>query len=603
MNGFGNGEASSSKVEGFKTYKPRESDVVPSHTETYVSAALAETYLRRSPLPDPHPDSAFAPLPSGLNIHLHRKDKDKERAAQRAEVDRLLQPGYRTSLDGDGLTSMAGPSRNTRTMTSPRKALNGIGGNNMRTTQSMGAFQGIRPMGSGRGGVYLDASGHIHDRDYDPFAKVAEMSKAKSRRKSAFGTDRRKASSSTVSTASASDAGNEPNGVSDSADAADKSPEQVQEDDLKTRQEVERRKQEELSSVTVAKRRSILSDRSSVTGRATPSLRSSDDGSAVPTSSALDRFNSKSRSRTITSPFTPGYNHLTATTTSSFAARTQLSSVGDSPPQKTSEVTSPHSTYHRSRAKTPNSTIVNDKKITVTGFDAPVTPVLPSLPQPDSVASHIDGNKLKVPNSGRMSVASRRSTDSARPRPLERAREDIFPETPAQLKRREDRERRSGKVGPSGVNTLTSRVGSLAIDTSLTSSGGRILPEIEIVEDDDPRIVFPEGGKTTRVQKTHDHVIRGPFSHALQAQSSGGSVLGRQSSPDLARIASVQSQPGAAGGSGSRPPSSFLDGPSGYLPSRWATGDRDLRTTEEAKDKYRPLEWKPGDPSTHDDWK
>jgi hypothetical protein len=135
---------------------------------------------------------------------------------------------------------------------------------------------------------------------------------------------------------------------------------------------------------------------------------------------------------------------------------------------------------------------------------------------------------------------------------------------------------------------MKSRAGSLGIDTVLSQSGrGRALPEIEIVEDDDPRIIFPENGKSTRVQTKHDHVIKGPFSHALHAQSGasiGGS--GRRGSADM----SIRSL--GAVGSATKAPSTIIDeGQGGYLPSRWASGDKQLRVTEDEKEKYRPREW------------
>jgi len=143
---------------------------------------------------------------------------------------------------------------------------------------------------------------------------------------------------------------------------------------------------------------------------------------------------------------------------------------------------------------------------------------------------------------------------------------------------------------------MKARAGSsLGIDTALSQSGrGRVLPEIEIVEDDDPRIVIPnEGGKFTRVQTNHDHVIRGPFSHAMNAQSGGsiigsygGSGLGRRDSADH----SAKSINGVMSGSASKAPSSFID-EGGYLPSRWANGDKQLRLTENEKEMYRPREW------------
>lgn len=198
------------------------------------------------------------------------------------------------------------------------------------------------------------------------------------------------------------------------------------------------------------------------------------------------------------------------------------------------------------------------------------------------------------------------------PRPIERrhqAREDIYPETPAQTKRRQEREQRrlvSGHGPPAhATQPSASHNSALAIDTALAENGrARILPEIEIVEDDDPRIVFPKEGKTTRVQKTHDHVIKGPFSHALQARKgshasstalntftsagNGGfpSAIGHPSSiHDFSSLNRPMSL------TGSKPGSSVIDDAGGYLPSRWASGDKNLRVTEDEREKYRPREW------------
>jgi hypothetical protein len=165
---------------------------------------------------------------------------------------------------------------------------------------------------------------------------------------------------------------------------------------------------------------------------------------------------------------------------------------------------------------------------------------------------------------------------------------------------------------------------TLAIDTSLAAST-RLLPEIQIVEDDDPRIVFPSsGGKSTRVQTVHDHVIRGPFSHALNAQGLGaaaaaagpsglgmGSGSGRNSPAGTgigagSRAGSRAGSPGPSvplNMASARKPSSInspfsvgsgtgtVEDRIGYLPSRWANGDKQLRETEEAREMYRPKEW------------
>jgi hypothetical protein len=113
-------------------------------------------------------------------------------------------------------------------------------------------------------------------------------------------------------------------------------------------------------------------------------------------------------------------------------------------------------------------------------------------------------------------------------------------------------------------------------DARSVSMGARVLPEIEILADDDPRVVIPADGRSTRLQTKYtqaDHVIR-PFASS--------SVLDRPSS-----LRSF-----GPAGSGTKAPSEILDeGHGGYVPTRWAKGDKLLRVTEDEKEKYRPKEW------------
>lgn len=307
----------------------------------------------------------------------------------------------------------------------------------------------------------------------------------------------------------------------------------------------------------------------------------------------------------------------------------------------------------------------------VTGFNAPSSPMPPvsatfttsgssSTPGTLTNQSYLDATSLNVPRSARLSSDSRLSRHSSdtsrneRVKPAPRPREDLFPETPAQMKRREERERRAGRdqtplrqasnthshihsqphhgrdgmVSPGPGYSYARRSSGLAIDPQLASSGrGRLLPEIEIVEDDDPRIVFYPEGKQTRVQTVHDHVIRTANLVAGQGVVHQSSQQGQNSTGRFANgydhengidddNDSLFAPPPAfhnhgeglgAGGSARRPsstaslsiqhttgsgrdPSEILDqGP--YLPSRWAKGDKQLRTTEDEKEKYRPMEW------------
>lgn len=249
---------------------------------------------------------------------------------------------------------------------------------------------------------------------------------------------------------------------------------------------------------------------------------------------------------------------------------------------------------HSSRSKTPierqpseKREIRRDGSVKITGFGAPQSPMPPSAPGVDRT--------LRVPDSARSggsrSTAGSRTSDDSyrRTKPAERPREESFMETPAQRKRRE--ERYGSQAGLAGRPSVS----NLAVDTALASRAPvRVLPEIEILEDDDPRVVIPQEGKVTRVQTKFDHVIRGPFSHALEAQAGQGGVPGI-SSPGSAyggygdhRPASTRSVPfSGVQGSGS-----ILEETSGgYLPSRWANGDKQLRQTEEDKEMYRPQEW------------
>ena len=528
---------------------------------------------------DPHSHSAFSPITPGFPLS-HKARKENALAGQRAEIDHILQPEYK---DGDS-GSIAGPSRSTAMRTA-----GGLAGGEKKKTKVVGL--GIRPSASlsnvkggpnsastTRMGVYIDSNGKIRDTEYDPFAGVSEISRRKSKRRSAFGPGRRRDSGSESSSASGSENGYEsPRKSLDGGGG--------EEEEMRRRLEFERRRLDEVSGLTAARRRSMVSERSSAGGKATPSIRSSDDGFTSAQSTHLTAGN-RSRSQQgyyVPSPLSPTFGQQ-QTNGNSYASRNltstaeMLDGVEESPPQKSTERTN-----GPTKEKPSMSISVTDRKITVTGFDAPVS----NSPRPDklnTLAAQFD--TLKLPDSARLSnmsnSSSRRSTDSNRPKPAERPREEMFPETPAQFKRREERERRAGRTPAA---SLSSRPRTLGIDTSMPSRAARILPEIEIVEDDDPRIVFPESGKSTRVQAKHDHVIRGPFSHALDAQGGAASIhsLGRRVSADHHSGRSV---------SGSKAPTTIIDeGGGGYLPSRWASGDRQLRVTENDKEKYRPREW------------
>jgi len=513
---------------------------------------------------DPHPNSAFSPLPPAFN-HLSRAARrDQAAAGQRAELDKILQPGYKTDMADPDSASLAGPSRSATTAGGHGDRRKKAGGLGLRPSASLHSFKNDRSSNGSRvGGIYVDSNGKVHDQEYDPFGGVAEMARRKSRRRSAFGSDRRRGSGSDTSSASGSE-------IMEKRESMDG----PGEDEIRRRLEVERRRMDEVSGLAAARRRSMLSERGS--GRATPSIRSSEDGLASAASTHITNGRSKSQQGYyVPSPLSPTFAQHSNPTFVSRDVSAMDHAIEESPPQKSTERTAP-----KEKEKPPMSISITDKKTTVTGFDAPQSS-RPLSPRPQTRHTLADQlQNLRVPDSARMSTSSRNSSDSARPsKPPQPPRQDLFPETPAQAKRREDRERHTG---------MKSRAGSLGIDTVLSQSGrGRALPEIEIVEDDDPRIIFPENGKSTRVQTKHDHVIKGPFSHALHAQSGasiGGS--GRRGSADM----SIRSL--GAVGSATKAPSTIIDeGQGGYLPSRWASGDKQLRVTEDEKEKYRPREW------------
>ena len=494
-----------------------------------------------------HPNSSFSSLPPSFKLSSKGR-KDQVVAAQKAELDHILQPGYKSTssdMEGDS-NSIAGPSRlsgsGTRTAGGLAGAKNMLS-NGIRPSPSLGSFKS--PSSSG---VYVDSSGKLHDTEFDPFAGLAEMSRRKSRRRSAFGQGKRRGSASTSSSSGASEEGKTQSRRSNGISAGGGK----DEEEIRKRLEMERRRLDEVSGYTAARKKSMMSNRGS--GRATPSIQSNEEGSLQ-----NDRPSGRSKSSQgyyVRSPLSPTFGGPTSgspyATSRTLPATVEIADGHEESPAKSSV---------KSKVS-----IGPDKKVTIMGFDAPRV-ATPTTAYPDS---------LKVPVSARISATSPVSSDVSRdrPKPVERPREELFPETPAQAKRREERFRRSGG---GGIN----RASILAVDTVHFSGGrGRILPEIEIVEDDDPRIIFPTGGRSTRVQTTHDHVIRAPLALALEAHGI------RRGSGDH------QSSRSFIVGSGSKAPSTIIEeGGGGYLPSRWAGGDRKLRTAEDDREKYRPREW------------
>lgn len=514
------------------------------------TVALSETHLKRPGGLDGHHGSSFSPLPSAFLSSKQRKQQQEE--GRRAEAEHMLDPDFRSTSNFSLDDNHAGPSRKGN-----RTAGGMLGGSVMRGTSSLSNFKGPGKKSQLSAGVYVDAEGKMHDTEFDPFAAVAEMTRNKSRRRSAFGSERKRGSDSE---STSSEESVDKSGARPVADA------KRNEEALRQRRDSERKRFEDISGQAMKRRQSILSQRSVEGGRATPSLKSTEEGPmSVLQHYHLDRLNNRTRSSQGSlhqgsihrSPLSPTFGH---------SPSSPLPTVADTDerPEKSTETTSmPPPAVPKSKVEIkPGGT----KK--VTGFDAPESPH-PTIQTPRS-ASHLALSPARMSTSSR---ASRASTETAgeRTKPPERPREEIFPETPAQTKKREERQRRQARLGY-GAGTSSTRL----MDNRAASTGARVLPEIEILADDDPRVVIPTDGRSTRLQTKYtqaDHVIR-PFASS--------SVLDRPSSLRSVGFA----------GSGTKAPSEILDeGHGGYVPTRWAKGDKMLRVTEDDKERYRPKEW------------
>lgn len=548
--------------------------------------AFAETHLKRPAMNDTHPGSSFSPLPPAFNISSRHR-KDQVAAGQRAELEHILEPEYKSvsnySLDDN---NNAGPSqRKERTAGGLMGSSSGL-----RSHSSLASFRpragsssttGQQRQKSGLGGVYVDANGKVHDTEYDPFAGVAEVTRAKSRRRSAFGSDKRRTSDSGSSVSGASS-------VDKPGPLSRRGSEGVvkDEEEVRRRRESERKRFEDVAGhAAMARRRSVLSQRSGQDGRMTPSLKSANEETMSAVQNFhLDRINGRSKSsQGSTYHYDSGKGRSPLSPTFDHSPSSPLFTVADSDerPVKSTEITTPAArptayTRKSSTSSTMPPPPVPKSKVEIkeggtrkiTGFDAPSSP-MPSVATPRV-------NPLLAPPSARLSPGSRSRASSEtsrepRTKPAERPREEIYPETPAQQKKREEKERRqarSGAVGFAGPSTYSRP------PTINTGSSSRVLPEIQIVEDDDPRVIVPADGRSTRLQTKYtqaDHVIR-PFA--------SGSIMAGGSLNSLPL------------GNSTKAPSEILDeGQGGYVPTRWARGDKALRVTEDEKEKYRPKEW------------
>ncbi|KAL1411817.1 hypothetical protein Q8F55_002784 [Vanrija albida] len=681
------GASSSSSTSHVGPSKPQRGE--PEHQFKTYRPSYAEMHFKRQAMHDPNPSSAFSPLPPAFNIG-RKHNKEKALAGQRAELDHLLEPEYKSVRNyaggDDDAASVAGPSRLSSVRTagglSALSRRSKDKDENARATGSTTSFHGGQqpagPPRRGMGGVYIDSTGRLHDTEYDPFAGVSEISRRKSRRRSAFGHQRRHSSGSSSGSEASSDSGpRQPQRVSfdgrESMDDGDREREEI-----RRRLEVERRRLDEVSGYAAARRRSMMSDRASgfMNGRSTPSIRSGYEDAVSLSSHAhtngLGRAPSRlsQRHQAPSSPLSETYDEedtrasgSSYNTTRTGQSQRATSSVGgtDESPRKHTETTPESSSTERHMRAKPSisssfagddfspqkppagqrttsadtlkaesrnvsemtlkgrqndhqsSSLASDPlpryeeaesaprrlpekvKATpmkpaqrverapsgatrITGFDAVPRKVSEAV----SVQS-VQSSVLKVPESVRSGASSRGSSEREhavhqRQKPAERPREQLFPETPAQSKRREDRERRSARV----ARPTTGRIVEPIVPSS---SRSRILPEIQILEDDDPRIIFPPHGPSTRIQhpraatqtpqspQYHSGINSGPTSlnGGERRDSSTRSITYNDSNKATSTIIEE------TGG--------------GYVPSLWAGGDRHLRTTEEERERYRPKEW------------
>ncbi|WVN87152.1 uncharacterized protein L203_102328 [Cryptococcus depauperatus CBS 7841] len=445
---------------------------------------------------------------------------------------------------------------------------------------------------------------------------VADITRAKSKRQSAFGSSRRHSSSSSSSSQSSHQAGSRRPSMDVGRARVDREREEEE-----VRKRLEKQRMDDVSSY-VARRRSLLSEREQ-TGRGSPSIRSSEDlpsamtfVTAPPSANGTAKSTGKSQQvYYYPSPLSPSFpfNLPSAKTpnTSTFAG------AEGTPPEKATEMTlkSPNPSPLPMEPRK-SKVEVKDGTTKIIGFDGPLrpSPLSPSVLQrsptptdgflslrirsPSPSSTHLTPPAPPSASTSHSSGEFDRSR-SRSPLPHRRAtREGIYPETPAQTKKRQEKEQRRLASGgrPLVINTdLVPR------STYQSGARGRVLPEIEIVEDDDPRIILPrEGGKTTRIPKPYL-----PFpSHSSQpraARKRSSSIASHSHShshshstlpspPSFANLDRPRSLTGSAKGGGGGA-GSLVEDNGGYLPSRWASGDRHLRVKEADREAYRPKEW------------
>jgi hypothetical protein len=150
-------------------------------------------------------------------------------------------------------------------------------------------------------------------------------------------------------------------------------------------------------------------------------------------------------------------------------------------------------------------------------------------------------NKKSNPSSSAKTHASRLAQLEERPRSL------LYPATPAQIAAQQEKEKARGKRGVHGD------LGS------------------------DPDVFIPPIA---------------PFNPAYHPARRIGGGAGGSSVHSLSSVErAISGRRGSYKGDGKPASTVFASHEMSYLPTRWARGDHEIRTNEEAIEKYRPLEW------------
>lgn len=381
-------------------------------------------------------------------------------------------------------------------------------------------------------GVYIDQEGRLHDKEYDPFEKVRSLSRRKVEKRRVFGAARED-ESEVGSEGSGSFVGL---GGFEGARAG-----RMSQSQSRTRSQGQSERGQEHEDETQ--------------GYGSPNANNAD-GNGNPES-----MGTRTRSNTLWSEYDSG-----------------ISATSPRPAGAESEFGDPLSPLH---AKFKDGINVN----------GPLSPT----------SSHPSSNQYGQGQGQRNSSSVKTSHTSALARLEERPRSLLFPATPAQVAAQKIKERnapqhhhhRTSKVShhtPTHTHTHAHRVNDVVIEeeplrppvapfnpmfsserrgkspASSIKSGGKGKRR----ESGDSSRMYAAGAAGRR-PSTQSQPHASSFPHHLQADAHAGrSVSGVQHASS----------------------SVFSGGDMGYLPSRWARGEREFRAGEEELDKYRPMEFR-----------